>query len=198
MRDVEVEVRSFCNFTSKSYIRYLEHNNFNMAIELRAWTLADVKDLVTLCNSVDRSYLSDRLPYPYIDEDAKRWLNMVVQNDSVTGVYRAIIVDGHTVGSISVEQKNDVYQIDGEIGFMLHDKYWNKGIMTEAVKQISMIAFRKLPLERITANVFQPNIASIHVLRKIGFIHEATLRNAVIKKGKIFNLCIFGLVKQHP
>ena len=64
-----------------------------MKIELRRWTMSDSKELTALCNAVDRSFLSDRLPYPYTEEDAKAWLNMVAQNDSVTGIYRAIVMD---------------------------------------------------------------------------------------------------------
>ena len=56
--------------------------------------MSDSKELTALCNAVDRSFLSDRLPYPYTEEDAKAWLNMVAQNDSVTGIYRAIVMDG--------------------------------------------------------------------------------------------------------
>ena len=155
----------------------------------------DSKELTALCNAVDRSFLSDRLPYPYTEEDAKAWLNMVAQNDSVTGIYRAIVMDGQPIGSISVEQKDDVFRIDGEIGFMLHGNYCNKGIMTETVRQMCTVAFHDLSIERITANVFHPNTASIQVLRKNGFVHEATLRNAVIKNNEIYNLCIFGLTK---
>ena len=98
--------------------------------------------------------------------------------------------------SITVVQKEDVNRIDGEIGFMIHGYYCNKGIMTEAVRQICTIAFRNLPIERITANIYQPNTASMQVLRKNGFVHEATLRNAVIKNNEIYDLCIFGLTKQ--
>ena len=102
--------------------------------------MSDSKELTALCNAVDRSFLSDRLPYPYTEEDAKAWLNMVAQNDS---------------------------------------------------------AFRDLSIERITANIFQPNTTSMQVLRKNGFVHEATLRNAVIKNNEIYNLCISGLTKNY-
>ena len=47
---------------------------------------------------------------------------------------------------------------------MLLNEYSNKGIGTEAVRQVCSIAFKDLSLEQITANVFQPNIASIRVL----------------------------------
>jgi len=166
-----------------------------MKIELRRWTLNDGKELVTLCNAVDRSFLSDRLPNPYTIKDAEDWLSRLSQNEAVLGIYRAIVADERVVGSISIERKEDVFQIDGEIGFMLYADYCNKGIMTEAVRQMCTIAFRDLPIERITANIFQPNTASMQVLRKNGFVHEATLRNAVIKNNEIYNLCIFGLTK---
>jgi RimJ/RimL family protein N-acetyltransferase len=168
-----------------------------MNIELRRWTMNDSKELAALCNSVDRCFLSDRLPYPYTIKDAEDWLYRVSQNEAVSGIYRAIIADEKVVGSISVEQKEDVYRIDGEIGFMLHDDYCNKGIMTEAIRKMCTIAFRDLPIERITANIYQPNTASMQVLRKNSFVHEATLQNAVIKEGTIYNLCIFGLIKHN-
>ena len=168
-----------------------------MKIEIRRWTISDSKELVALCNTVDRSFLSDRLPNPYTIRDAEDWLHRVSQNESVSGIYRAIVADESVIGSISVEQKEDVYRIDGEIGFMLHGNYCNKGIMTEAVRQMCTIAFRDLPIERITANIFLPNTASMQVLRKNGFVHEATLRNAVIKNNEIYNLCIFGLTKNN-
>ena len=158
--------------------------------------MSDSKELTALCNAVDRSFLSDRLPNPYMIKDAEDWLCRVSQNEAVSGIYRAIIADEKVVGSISVEQKEDVYRIDGEIGFMLHGDYCNKGIMTEVVRQMCTIAFRDLPIERITANIFQPNTASMQVLSKNGFVHEATLRNAVIKNNEIYDLCIFGLTKQ--
>ena len=78
---------------------------------------------------------------------------------------------------------------------MLLNEYSNKGIGTEAVKQICPIAFKVLSLEQITANVFQPNIASIHVLLKNGFKYKGAITNAVIKDGNVYNLLIYALTK---
>ena len=47
-----------------------------MKVELRKWCLADKKELIELFNAVDRTYLSDRLPSPYTEDDANWWLNM--------------------------------------------------------------------------------------------------------------------------
>ena len=161
-------------------------------MELRHWTLSDAMELTNLCNAVDRRFLSDRLPYPYTEKDAEEWLKMVTNNDAITGIYRAIVYDGKLIGSISVEKKDD----DAEIGYMLHNDYSNKGIGTEAVKQICSIAFKVLSLEQITANVFQPNIASIRVLQKNDFKYKVTIPNAIIKDGNVYDLLIYVLTKE--
>ena len=86
-----------------------------MKIEIKQWALSDAKELTSLCNAVDRRFLSGRLPYPYMEKDAEEWLKMVTDNDTITGIYRAIVYDGKLIGSISVEKKDD----DAEIGYMV-------------------------------------------------------------------------------
>ena len=161
-------------------------------MELRHWTLSDKMELTNLCNAVDRRFLSDRLPNLYTEKDAEEWLKMVTDNDAITGIYRAIVCDGKLIGSVSVEKKDD----DVEIGYMLLNEYSNKGIGTEAVRQVCSIAFKDLSLEQITANVFQPNIASIRVLLKNGFKYKGTIPNAVIKDGQVYDLLIYVLTKE--
>ena len=90
-----------------------------MKVELRKWCLADKKELKDLCNAVDRSYLSDRLPNPYTEDDANWWLNMVTKSEGIDGTFRAMVVDGKIVGSVSIERKADIYRLDGELGYML-------------------------------------------------------------------------------
>lgn len=166
-----------------------------MKIELRQWTPALKQDLINICNSVDRSFLSDRLPYPYTEESADRWLGMVSEHDGKDGVFRAILSDGKVVGNITVEQKTDVYCKDGEIGYLLLKEYWSKGIMTEAVRQIYDVAFSELDIVRITGLVYAPNVASQRVLEKNGFVKEGLQRNAVYKNGQIYDLVLYGKLK---
>ena len=161
----------------------------HLKLELRHWTQADAMELTSLCNVVDRRFLSDRLPNPYTEKDAEEWLKTVSENEAVTGIYRAIVYDRKLIGSISVDKKED----DAEIGYMLLNEYTNKGIATEAVKQVCTIAFKVLSFEQITANVFQPNIASMRVLLKNGFKYKGTIPNAVVKDGNVYDLLIYGL-----
>ena len=162
-----------------------------MIITLHTWTPADKPALMALCNAVDRTYLSDRLPYPYTEADADWWLGMVAGNDGKEGVWRAIVVDGQVVGSISVERMaNENYAV-GAIGYMFLTPFWSRGIGTEAVRQICEIAFRKLTLERIIGEVFPENLASARVLEKNGFRLEETKAEAIVKGGKAMDVRVY-------
>ncbi len=162
-----------------------------MTIDLHKWTSADRESLMALCNAVDRTFLSDRLPYPYTEADADWWLGMVAENEGKEGVWRAIVVDGQIVGSISVERMADEQRNDGAIGYMILTPFWSQGIGTEAVRQICEIAFRKLTLERIIGEVFPENLASARVLEKNGFRLEETKAEAIVKGGKAMDVRVY-------
>ena len=162
-----------------------------MAINLHTWTPADKPALMVLCNAVDRTFLSDRLPYPYTEADADWWLGMVAENDGKEGVWRAIVVDGQIVGSISVERMADENRAAGSMGYMILTPFWSRGIGTEAVRQICGIAFQELALERIIGEVFPENLASARVLEKNGFRLEET--RAVVKGGTAVDVRVYRL-----
>lgn len=166
-----------------------------MNVKLVKWAQEIKPELIEICNDVDRSYLSNRLPYPYTEESADWWLGMVAEHDGKDGVFRAIEVDGKIVGNISVEQKSDVYCKDGEIGYLLLTDRWSKGIMTEAVCQICAVAFSELDIIRITGLVYAPNVASKRVLEKNGFAREGIQKNAVYKNGQIYDLFLYAKLK---
>lgn len=163
--------------------------------ELRKWTVNDKESLMAICNAADRSYLSGRLPFPYTEADADWWLDMVEGHDGKDGIFRSVSVDGMIVGNISVEQKSDVYRKDAEIGYLLITEKWSQGIMTEAVGQICDIAFSSLDIIRITGLVYEPNSGSRRVLEKNGFLLEGILKNAVVKEGRVYDLCVYGKLK---
>ena len=164
-----------------------------MSITLHKWTSSDKKALMALCNAVDRTFLSDRLPNPYTEADADWWLGMIAENEGKEGVWRSIWADGQLVGSISVERKNDGDRAIGEIGYMILTPFWSQGFGTEAVRQISEIAFQELALDQIIGQVFLENVASARVLEKNGFLLEEMKTGAVVKGGKALDVRLFRL-----
>lgn len=161
-------------------------------IELKKWEMSDIRILTDLCNSVDRSYLSNRLPSPYTENHAREWISMVQEQEGTDGIFRAILSDRRYVGNISVERGSDVGCKNAEIGYFLSSEIWSRGVMTEAVKQICETAFQELDIIRITGAVYRPNTASRRVLEKNGFQLEGTMRNAVWKNGTIYDMYILG------
>jgi len=164
-----------------------------MTVDLHKWTFADREALMTLCNAVDRTFLSDRLPNPYTEADADWWLGMVAENEGREGVWRAIVVKGQIVGSISVERLADEQRNAGSIGYMILTPFWSQGIGTEAVQRICEVAFRELALERIIGEVFPENLASARVLEKNGFLLEETKAGAVLKGGRAMDVRVYVL-----
>ena len=164
-----------------------------MTVDLHKWTFADRDALMALCNAVDRTFLSDRLPYPYTEADADWWLGMVAENEGKEGAWRAIVMDGQIVGSISVERMAEDQRNVGSIGYMILTLFWSQGIGTEAVRQICGIAFQELALERIIGEVFPENLASARVLEKNGFRLEGTKVGAVVKGGTAVDVRVYRL-----
>lgn len=90
------------------------------------------------------------------------------------GVYAILEHNNNKViGTIEV---HSVHHTRGEIGFVLHPDYWNKGYVTEAAKAIIIYAFEILKLKRLAYCHFPDNLASKRVCEKCEFTFEGILR----------------------
>ena len=163
--------------------------------ELREWRLSDAVSLAEHANNIDIwNNVRDYFPHPYSEEDGKQFIETVLGKPR-PAVDLAIVVDGKAVGGIGIVLQTDVERIGAEIGYWLGVKYWNKGIMTEAVRQMVTHAFTHFPLRKIFAPVFDFNIASQKVLQKAGFEREAILKQAAIKNGKVIDMHYYSIIK---
>ena len=72
--------------------------------------------------------------------------------------------------SISVELGKDIHRYTAELGYWLGEPYWNRGLMTEAVKLMKDYAFDTFPqLQRLYSVLFSNNLSSARVLEKVRF-----------------------------
>ncbi len=83
-----------------------------------------------------------------------------------------------------------------EIGYELHDAYWRKGIMTEALAEVLRFCFDCLCVHRVEADVTEGNAASAALLRKLGFSLEGLWRERVYARGVYHGLWQFGLLER--
>lgn len=66
-----------------------------------------------------------------------------------------------------------------EIGYWVHKDFTNQGLATECSAALVRVAFEIDKVHRIEIHCAPNNLASASVPRKLGFIHEATLRQRV-------------------
>jgi len=82
------------------------------------------------------------------------------------------------------------------LGYDLLPSYWNKGIITEAVKEILRFGFEEMKLNRVQAITFPENVASTRVLEKLGFQNEGTLREWGYFKGRFQDVYCHSLLRR--
>ncbi len=59
--------------------------------------------------------------------------------------------------------------------YLIGKSHWGKGYATEAVHELTEYCFNNLGLSKLVAVVKPQNIASKHVLEKLGFSYEFTV-----------------------
>jgi len=90
----------------------------------------------------------------------------------------------------------EIPKVRADFGYDLNPKYWNKGIMTEALSAIMKFTFSTLDINRIEASVSTENIASIKVLEKLGFIKEGILRERSYWRGSCHDMIMLSILKK--
>ncbi|HUH33328.1 MAG TPA: GNAT family protein [Daejeonella sp.] len=161
---------------------------------LRGFRHGDETSLQENANNIAVSRnLRDSFPNPFSLNDAFDWISL--NRSSRSPLNLAITVNDQVVGGIGIVQQADIYRLNAEIGYWLGEAYWNKGIMTEAVKAMVNYSFANFKIIRIYAGVFDYNTASMRVLEKAGFQKEAVHRKAILKNGEIHDEHLFSILK---
>jgi RimJ/RimL family protein N-acetyltransferase len=164
-------------------------------IKLRHFSISDAPRLAELANNPKISInLRDAFPSPYTLANAQNFIAMCSAYQPAQ-VF-AIEYNDEYVGNIGLHPEKDVYRKSAEIGYFLGEPYWNKGIMTEAVKQMVKYGFENLDIVRIHTGIFEYNIASQRVLEKCGFKKEAIFEKAVFKNNQLWNEVRYALLKK--
>lgn len=167
-----------------------------MICKIRKWKLSDATDLsAALSNKKIQDNLRDGLPYPYTKQDGIDFISAMLSEDENQTFVFAITIDNKAIGSIGVFRQGNIHKQTAELGYYIAEKYWGKGITTEAVKQACGYVFEKSDMIRIYAEPFAYNTASCRVLEKAGFHYEGTLRSNAVKNGKVIDMKLYSLLK---
>jgi [ribosomal protein S5]-alanine N-acetyltransferase len=98
-------------------------------------------------------------------------------------------------GEIGITIQEDIHRLCAEIGYFIAEPFWGKGIVTEAIKQMTEYTFSNFDVIRIVAGVFDFNQASMKALEKNGYYLESIRKKSVIKNGQIIDDFIWVKLK---
>ena len=100
----------------------------------------------------------------------------------------------HVIGDISVVDLDETVNAC-EVGYILSQDYWGKGLMTEALKAVLIYLLQDADFNRVTAKFVTANPASGRVMAKAGMRYEGTFRQAVFHKGEVKDFSVYGILK---
>ena len=168
-----------------------------MGCAIRPWKLDDAESMAELLNNKKiMDNLRDGLPYPYTTDDAREYINFILNSDKNSTFAFAIVYEEKVVGCVGVFRQDNVSYRTAEMGYYVGEKYWNMGIATCAIRKVCKNVFDNTNIIRIYAEPFARNIASCRVLEKAGFTCEGTLRSSIVKNGIIEDSKIYAIIKE--
>lgn len=170
--------------TNRLILRKINKTDYKQAY--KNWCNSDkVEKYVTWSkhdNETITKELYDKWILEYDDKETYRWIIELKANKEV-------------IGTIGVSKKFLAHSTC-ELGYCLGDKYWNQGIMTEAVKRVIKFLFEECEAKTIWAEYLENNPASGKVMVKAGMTYEGILRKRVTdKEGKRNDLIVYSILE---
>jgi RimJ/RimL family protein N-acetyltransferase len=162
-------------------------------LTLRAFSASDVDDVVAYASDEAFSRYLPVVPFPYSHEDAVAFLAMCAQLDASVHANWAIEYEMQAIGSISLRIEHHSQR--GSLGYGIGQRWWGRGITTEAARAVVAYGFETLGLERIYATADARNIGSQRVMQHLGMQHEGTLRSHRLARGERVDEVWYGLLR---
>ncbi|MCX8014384.1 MAG: GNAT family N-acetyltransferase [candidate division WOR-3 bacterium] len=179
-------------------ITYSQLKSTKPKIELRLLKLSDAQAIYKNLNNRAITRWLINIPYPYHLQDAIAYIkkSLVLRKKKTQYDFGIILKNTKDlIGSIGLTDIDSKHR-HGKIGYWLSEKYWRKGIMTEAVNLALGFAFNNLKLHRVYATVLADNTASIRVLEKNNFQLEGIFFEHIWKNKTRHNLFYYAILKK--
>lgn len=131
-------------------------------------------------------------------EETEQFIAMIDENiDSNSNINWGIYLKTNPeqlIGTIGF-YRNQPEHHRGEIGYMLDNQFWQKGIMSEALQKVVDYGFHTIGFHTIEANINPDNEASRAILLKHGFVKEAYFKENYLHNGVFTDSEIYTLFK---
>ncbi|TSA28457.1 MAG: N-acetyltransferase [Ignavibacteriales bacterium] len=116
-------------------------------------------------------------------------------NNNISFIWGIVIKsENKLIGTIDLRNWDAIHKC-GEIGYVISQKYWNRGYVSEAMKTVIKFGLEELHLNRIEAHCEEENIGSWRVMEKCGMKYEGTLREKVFIKERFRSMKMYSILK---
>jgi len=137
--------------------------------------------------------LRDLFPHPYTEAHAAGYIAHVRKRAEILSF--AIDVGGEAVGSISLRRGEDIERYTAELGYWLGEDFWGRGIISQAIGDVTERGFALHGLIRIFAVPFTRNVASCRVLEKNGYAREGLMRQSAFKDDVVEDQYLYAALR---
>jgi ribosomal-protein-alanine N-acetyltransferase len=161
---------------------------------LRPLTLDDVsKAYVDWLNDANvNQFLECRFTYHSLDSTREFVQNCLTNPATLILAIRCLSLANRHVGNVKIGPIDRNHHT-AEIGILIGDRNARgKGVGTEVIKMVKVIARNELSLRRITAGCYKSNVASCKAFVKAGFTIEGERPNHFLLDGLPESLLLMG------
>ncbi|WP_404429641.1 GNAT family N-acetyltransferase [Sutcliffiella horikoshii] len=162
-------------------------------VNLRALKRTDSQPILDWVNNPELKYLTGTV-YPISEVEHEKWFEnkLTEKVNKVFGIVEKNNSD--LLGVIGFNNTDLINRCTELYVYIGDDRYWGKGLGTDAVKSMVKFAFDELNLHRVSLVVFSYNTRAIKAYEKVGFVKEGIMRNSVYKAGEYHDKVIMAII----
>jgi [ribosomal protein S5]-alanine N-acetyltransferase len=164
---------------------------------LRKANAEDVSDIFVYASDAEVTRYLRWGPHQTIS-NTEKYVHEVLEQYSQgrDGPWVIELKDNHQViGHIHLMEMEIQHQ-KAQVGFVLSKSYWNKGIMTEALRKVLEYSFIHLGMNRIEGWCIAKNRAAERVMGKSGMRKEGELREYLFQKDTFWDYCVYSMLQK--
>ena len=157
----------------------------------------DLHTIVKYASDKDISKYTLNIPYPYATKDAIWWIKFSEHSfeDNTRYIFGIFFKETDKfIGGIDIQVPDK--NMKANLGYWIAKQFWNKGIMTEALKRILKFGFEELKINKIYALHLIENVASGKVMQKVGMVKEGVFADHNYSKGKFRTVVQYRMLRR--
>lgn len=138
------------------------------------------------------------IPREYSKLRAKWWFRVIKYNRLNNMAYEYAVIlreTGEYIGNVGLINI-DMSHYHADISYYIDSTYNNKGIATEASREMLKYGFDELGYHKINGVCMSVNGASRRVMEKVGMKYEGTLREDLYKDGIYYDLDRLSILRE--